>query len=220
VVAVEVGGLWRWWVALAIVVRRLDGGENDCIIYKFVRASSPGNTLLMASCERMHFAHVASPGVLTSSNTLKSFIVSIIPVHGRKHPRATSRHDAVNQGENRGDNATRSSSSSSDSIGTEQFDRIEYRHSHQKKQRVHRSIVHNGEKVFAKVQRPGLKKLFDIDLHCGSVIHSFHPVVAEYFQSETLGGPTRDWMGVYDECAKEQYEENTRTFSPSTKESE
>ncbi|GKC60702.1 protein activity of BC1 complex kinase 7, chloroplastic [Tanacetum coccineum] len=85
---------------------------------------------------------------------------------------------------------------------------------------VHRSIVHNGEKVVAKVQRPGLKKLFDIDLHCGSVIHSFHPVVTEYFQSETLGGPTRDWMGVSDECAKEQYEENTRTFSPSTKESE
>ncbi|XWS31090.1 hypothetical protein CRYUN_Cryun23aG0047600 [Craigia yunnanensis] len=29
---------------------------------------------------------------------------------------------------------------------------------------VHRAILHNGEKVVVKVQRPGLKKLFDIDL--------------------------------------------------------
>ncbi|GJZ88093.1 protein activity of BC1 complex kinase 7, chloroplastic [Tanacetum coccineum] len=153
----------------------------------------------------------------------------------------TCRHDAVNQGENRGNNATRSSSSSSDSIGTEQFDRYSWNHMVQDRVpafspekakgfiekelgapvniifkefeerpiaaaslgQVHRSIVHNGEKVVVKVQRPGLKKLFDIDLRCGSVIHSFHPVVAEYFQrSETLGGPTRDWMGIYDECAK------------------
>ncbi|KZV32824.1 hypothetical protein F511_24070 [Dorcoceras hygrometricum] len=66
---------------------------------------------------------------------------------------------------------------------------------------VHRAILHNGEKVVVKVQRPGLKKLFDIDLRNLKL-------VAEYFQvSETLGGPTRDWVGIYDECAKILYEE-------------
>lgn len=29
---------------------------------------------------------------------------------------------------------------------------------------MHRAVLHNGEKVAVKVQRPGLKKLFDIDL--------------------------------------------------------
>ncbi|WOH05824.1 hypothetical protein DCAR_0625245 [Daucus carota subsp. sativus] len=66
---------------------------------------------------------------------------------------------------------------------------------------VHRAILHNGEKVVVKVQRPGLKKLFDIDLQNLKL-------VAEYFQkSETLGGPTRDWMGIYEECSKILYEE-------------
>ncbi|CAI9090022.1 OLC1v1024705C1 [Oldenlandia corymbosa var. corymbosa] len=66
---------------------------------------------------------------------------------------------------------------------------------------VHRAILHNGETVVVKVQRPGLKKLFDIDLRNLKLI-------AEYFQkSETLGGPTRDWIGIYDECAKILYEE-------------
>lgn len=27
-------------------------------------------------------------------------------------------------------------------------------------------------------------------------------LIAEYFQkSETFGGPTRDWIGIYEECA-------------------
>ncbi|PIM97412.1 putative unusual protein kinase [Handroanthus impetiginosus] len=66
---------------------------------------------------------------------------------------------------------------------------------------VHRAILHNGEKVVVKVQRPGLRKLFDIDLKNLKLI-------AEYFQkSETLGGPTRDWVGIYEECAKVLYEE-------------
>lgn len=66
---------------------------------------------------------------------------------------------------------------------------------------VHRAILHNGEKVAVKVQRPGLKKLFDIDLRNLKLI-------AEYFQrSETFGGPTRDWLGIYDECSKILYEE-------------
>ncbi|XP_042498334.1 protein ACTIVITY OF BC1 COMPLEX KINASE 7, chloroplastic isoform X2 [Macadamia integrifolia] len=66
---------------------------------------------------------------------------------------------------------------------------------------VHRAILHNGEKVVVKVQRPGLKKLFDIDLRNLKLI-------AEYFQrSEKFGGPTRDWMGVYEECATILYQE-------------
>ncbi|PIA58320.1 hypothetical protein AQUCO_00500327v1 [Aquilegia coerulea] len=66
---------------------------------------------------------------------------------------------------------------------------------------VHRAILHNGEQVVVKVQRPGLKKLFDIDLRNLKLI-------AEYFQnSETLGGPTRDWIGIYDECATILYQE-------------
>ncbi|KAL6561229.1 Protein ACTIVITY OF BC1 COMPLEX KINASE 7, chloroplastic [Orobanche minor] len=66
---------------------------------------------------------------------------------------------------------------------------------------VHRAILHNGEKVVVKIQRPGLKKLFDIDLQNLKLI-------TEYFQrSETLGGPTRDWIGIYEECAKVLYQE-------------
>ncbi|KAL2316546.1 hypothetical protein Fmac_030422 [Flemingia macrophylla] len=66
---------------------------------------------------------------------------------------------------------------------------------------VHRAILHNGEKVVVKVQRPGLKKLFDIDLQNLKLI-------AEYFQrSETFGGPTRDWIGIYEECATILYQE-------------
>ncbi|XP_008813062.1 LOW QUALITY PROTEIN: protein ACTIVITY OF BC1 COMPLEX KINASE 7, chloroplastic-like [Phoenix dactylifera] len=66
---------------------------------------------------------------------------------------------------------------------------------------VHRAILHNGEKVAVKVQRPGLKNLFDIDLRNLKL-------VAEYFQrSETFGGPTRDWIGIYDECSKSLYQE-------------
>ncbi|KAE8075508.1 hypothetical protein FH972_014218 [Carpinus fangiana] len=66
---------------------------------------------------------------------------------------------------------------------------------------VHRAILHNGEQVVVKVQRPGLKKLFDIDLRNLKLI-------AEYFQrSETMGGPTRDWVGIYEECATILYQE-------------
>ncbi|KAL2609597.1 hypothetical protein R1flu_028170 [Riccia fluitans] len=66
---------------------------------------------------------------------------------------------------------------------------------------VHRAVLYNGEKVVVKVQRPGLKELFDIDLDNLKII-------AEYFQkSETLGGPTRDWLGIYEECKTILYEE-------------
>ncbi|KAL4581448.1 hypothetical protein LXL04_017663 [Taraxacum kok-saghyz] len=66
---------------------------------------------------------------------------------------------------------------------------------------VHRAILHNGEKVVVKVQRPGLKKLFDIDLRVLKL-------VAEYFENnEILCGLTKDWVGIYDECAKILYQE-------------
>ncbi|XP_039116703.1 protein ACTIVITY OF BC1 COMPLEX KINASE 7, chloroplastic-like [Dioscorea cayenensis subsp. rotundata] len=66
---------------------------------------------------------------------------------------------------------------------------------------VHRAILHNGEKVVLKIQRPSLKKLFEIDLRNLKLI-------TEYFQrSETFGGPSRDWLGIYDECSKILYEE-------------
>lgn len=66
---------------------------------------------------------------------------------------------------------------------------------------VHRAVLPNGEKVVVKVQRPGLKKLFDIDLRNLKLI-------AEYFQkSETFGGPTRDWIGIYEECSTILYQE-------------
>jgi len=66
---------------------------------------------------------------------------------------------------------------------------------------VHRAMLHNGERVAVKVQRPGLKKLFDIDLRNLKL-------VAEYFQrSETFGGPSRYWIDIYEECSKILYEE-------------
>ncbi|GKV18251.1 hypothetical protein SLEP1_g28657 [Rubroshorea leprosula] len=66
---------------------------------------------------------------------------------------------------------------------------------------VHRATLHDGEKVIVKVQRPGLKKLFDIDL--GNL-----KLIAEYFQNtETYGGPTRDWIGIYEGCRRILYEE-------------
>ncbi|XP_010486338.1 PREDICTED: uncharacterized protein LOC104764496 [Camelina sativa] len=64
---------------------------------------------------------------------------------------------------------------------------------------VHRAVLHNGEKVVVKVQRPGLKKLFDIDLKNLKLI-------AEYFQKNESFG-TNDWVGIYEECASILYKE-------------
>uniref|UniRef100_A0A0D6QZN2 ABC1 atypical kinase-like domain-containing protein n=1 Tax=Araucaria cunninghamii TaxID=56994 RepID=A0A0D6QZN2_ARACU len=69
------------------------------------------------------------------------------------------------------------------------------------KLQVHRAVLQNGELVVVKVQRPGLKKLFDIDFENLKLI-------AEFFQnSESFGGPTRDWIGVYEECRTILYRE-------------
>lgn len=79
---------------------------------------------------------------------------------------------------------------------------------------VHRAVLHNREKVVVKVQRPGLKRLFDIDLKNLKLI-------AQYFQaSETFSGATRDWIAIYQECERILYQEidyineakNTDTF--------
>lgn len=65
---------------------------------------------------------------------------------------------------------------------------------------VHKAILHNGDAVVVKVQRPGLKKLFEIDLHILKGI-------ARYFQSHPKWGRGRDWMGIYAECCKILWEE-------------
>lgn len=66
---------------------------------------------------------------------------------------------------------------------------------------VHRARL-NGKEVVVKVQRPGLKDLFDIDLKNLRVI-------AEYLQKidPKSDGAKRDWVAIYDECASVLYEE-------------
>jgi predicted unusual protein kinase regulating ubiquinone biosynthesis (AarF/ABC1/UbiB family) len=65
---------------------------------------------------------------------------------------------------------------------------------------VHRAQLHSGEEVVVKVQRPGLKKLFEIDLEILKGI-------ARYFQNHPEWGRGRDWKGIYEECSKILWEE-------------
>ncbi|OVA13665.1 UbiB domain [Macleaya cordata] len=67
--------------------------------------------------------------------------------------------------------------------------------------KVHRARLKNQE-VVIKVQRPGLKDLFDIDLKNLRVI-------AEYLQKidPKSDGAKRDWVAIYDECATVLYQE-------------
>lgn len=65
---------------------------------------------------------------------------------------------------------------------------------------VHRAQLHSGEEVVVKVQRPGLKKLFTIDL---AILRG----IARYFQNHPQWGRGRDWMGIYDECCRILWEE-------------
>jgi predicted unusual protein kinase regulating ubiquinone biosynthesis (AarF/ABC1/UbiB family) len=65
---------------------------------------------------------------------------------------------------------------------------------------VHRAQLHSGEEVVVKVQRPGLLKLFQIDL---AILKG----IARYFQNHPKWGRGRDWMGIYEECCKILYEE-------------
>ncbi|HEY9696784.1 MAG TPA: AarF/ABC1/UbiB kinase family protein [Trichocoleus sp.] len=65
---------------------------------------------------------------------------------------------------------------------------------------VHRAQLHSGEEVVVKIQRPGLKKLFTIDLQILKGI-------ARYFQKHPQWGRGRDWMGIYEECCRILWEE-------------
>jgi predicted unusual protein kinase regulating ubiquinone biosynthesis (AarF/ABC1/UbiB family) len=65
---------------------------------------------------------------------------------------------------------------------------------------VHRAQLHTGEEVVVKVQRPGLVKLFQIDL---AILKD----IARYFQNHPYWGKGRDWLGIYDECCRILYEE-------------
>lgn len=66
---------------------------------------------------------------------------------------------------------------------------------------VHRAKL-KGQEIVVKVQRPGLKALFDIDLKNLRVI-------AEYLQKidPKSDGAKRDWVAIYDECANVLYQE-------------
>ena len=65
---------------------------------------------------------------------------------------------------------------------------------------VHRAQLHSGEEVVVKVQRPGLKRLFTIDL---AILKG----IARYFQNHPKWGRGRDWLGIYEECCKILWEE-------------
>ncbi|MBD2431432.1 MULTISPECIES: ABC1 kinase family protein [Fischerella] len=65
---------------------------------------------------------------------------------------------------------------------------------------VHKATLRSGEAVVVKVQRPGLKKLFEIDLRILKGI-------ARYFQNHPKWGKGRDWIGIYEECCRILWEE-------------
>jgi predicted unusual protein kinase regulating ubiquinone biosynthesis (AarF/ABC1/UbiB family) len=65
---------------------------------------------------------------------------------------------------------------------------------------VHKAQLHTGEEIVVKVQRPGLLKLFAIDL-------GILKKIAQYFQNHPKYGTGRDWVGIYEECSKILYEE-------------
>jgi predicted unusual protein kinase regulating ubiquinone biosynthesis (AarF/ABC1/UbiB family) len=66
---------------------------------------------------------------------------------------------------------------------------------------VHLARLYTGEEVVVKVQRPGLHKLFTIDLE---ILRG----IAKYFQNHPKWGKGgRDWLGIYDECCRILWEE-------------
>ncbi|MBD2092240.1 AarF/ABC1/UbiB kinase family protein [Microcoleus sp. FACHB-1515] len=65
---------------------------------------------------------------------------------------------------------------------------------------VHRAQLFSGEEVVVKVQRPGLRKLFEIDL---AILRG----IAGYFQRHPEWGRGRDWIGIYEECCRILWEE-------------
>ncbi|MEM9925676.1 MAG: AarF/ABC1/UbiB kinase family protein [Cyanobacteria bacterium P01_D01_bin.50] len=65
---------------------------------------------------------------------------------------------------------------------------------------VHKAVLHSGEAVVVKIQRPGLKKLFEIDL---KILKG----ITRYFQNHPKWGRGRDWVGIYEECCRILWEE-------------
>lgn len=65
---------------------------------------------------------------------------------------------------------------------------------------VHKAQLKNGDEVVVKVQRPGLKQLFTIDL-------AILKKITRYFQNHPRWGKGRDWLGIYDECCRILWEE-------------
>ncbi len=65
---------------------------------------------------------------------------------------------------------------------------------------VHRAQLYSGEEVVVKIQRPGLRRLFEIDL---SILKG----ITRYFQSHPEWGRGRDWIGIYEECCRILWEE-------------
>ncbi len=65
---------------------------------------------------------------------------------------------------------------------------------------VHRARLHTGEEVVVKIQRPGLLKLFAIDL---GILRK----IAQYFTNHPRYGRGRDWLGIYEECRRILYQE-------------
>lgn len=66
----------------------------------------------------------------------------------------------------------------------------------------------NGQKVVVKVQRPGLKQLFDIDLKNVRVL-------AQWLQNvdPKSDGAARDWVAIYDECSRILYQVNMALYN-------
>ncbi|WP_410500391.1 ABC1 kinase family protein [Chroococcidiopsis sp. SAG 2025] len=65
---------------------------------------------------------------------------------------------------------------------------------------VHKAKLRSGEEVVVKIQRPGLKKLFEIDL---AILKG----ITRYFQNHPDWGRGRDWLGIYEECCRILWEE-------------
>jgi predicted unusual protein kinase regulating ubiquinone biosynthesis (AarF/ABC1/UbiB family) len=65
---------------------------------------------------------------------------------------------------------------------------------------VHKAQLHSGEEVVVKVQRPGLKQLFTIDL-------AILKRITRYFQNHPRWGKGRDWLGIYEECCRILWQE-------------
>ncbi len=66
---------------------------------------------------------------------------------------------------------------------------------------VHRAQLNTGEEVVVKVQRPGLDKLFRLDL---DILRG----IAQYLQNHPrYGRGGREWVMIYDECAKILFQE-------------